>query len=126
MPVRPSLPAVPGASSLPWWTGVPGLDPDIRVPEGDWLLAAEFSAMACAAQVIGVDAGRADWWRSQKASPARRWVNWLLEGLGAPDIRKRILALRLICERADVIADEHILTAAQQLCTACTPRAARL
>jgi len=116
----PALP-VPGTSAIPWWTGVPGLDPDIRVTDTDWLLAAEFSAMACAAQVIGTGAGRADWWRTAKSSPARKWLEWLLEGLGTPDIRKRILALRLICERAAVIGDDHILQAAQSLHAACSP-----
>lgn len=118
----PFSPSVPGSSSLPWWTGVPGLDPEMHVGKDGWLFAAECAAMACAAQVVGIDAGRADWWRSQKASPARKWLTWLLEAPGEPDTRKRILALRLICERAAVISDDHILQAAQQLYAACTPR----
>ena len=120
---RPFAPSIPGASNLPWWTGVPGLDPDIRVGQGDWLFAAECSAMACAAQVIGVDAGRADWWRSVKGAPARKWLEWLLEYTSEPDIRKRILALRLICERAAAIDDDQILHAAQSLHAACSPGA---
>lgn len=115
-------PAVPGTSAIPWWTGVPGLDPDIRVADEGWLFAAECAAMACAAQVLGSDAGRADWWRSVKSAPARKWLEWLLEAqIGSPDMRKRVLALRLICERAAVIADDHILDAARSLHAACSP-----
>src|SRR5580704_13920273 len=78
MPVPPQgLPAVPGTSAIPWWTGVPGLDPDCRVD--DWAYAAGCAAMACAAQVLGSGAGRADWWRTQKSAPAARWLAWLLE-----------------------------------------------
>ena len=121
-PPQPYAPAVPGISAIPWWTGVPGLDPEIRVGPADWLLAAECSAMACAAQVIGIDAGRADWWRSARSAPARKWLMWLLEAPGEPDTRKRILALRLVCERAAVIPDDHILQAAQSLHAACSPR----
>jgi hypothetical protein len=113
------LPAVPGTSAIPWWTGVPGLDPDVRAM--DWQMAAECSAMACAAQVLGTGAGRADWWRSVKGAPARKWVTWLLEAPDEIDGRKRILALRLISERAAVIADDHILQAAQSLHAACSP-----
>jgi hypothetical protein len=118
---RPFAPSVPGASAIPWWTGVPGLDPDIRVSEDGWLFAAECSAMACAAQVIGIDAGRADWWRSVKSAPARKWLEWLLESPGEPDTRKRILALRLVCERAAAIDGDQILHAAQSLHAACSP-----
>lgn len=115
---QPALP-VPGTSSIPWWTGVPGLDPDCRVD--DWGIAAQFAAMACAAQVLGTDAGRADWWRSAKSAPAAKWVTWLLEATHEADARKRILALRLICERAAVIGDDYILHAAQSLHAACSP-----
>ena len=115
------LPAVPGTSAIPWWTGVPGLDPDCRVD--DWAQAASFAAMACAAQVLGTGAGRADWWRSAKSAPAAKWLRWLLEATHEGDARKRILALRLICERAAVIDDDHILDAAQSLHAACTPGA---
>ena len=116
---QPGLPAVPGTSAIPWWTGVPGLDPDCRVD--DWAQAAGFAAMACAAQVLGTNAGRADWWRSSKSAPAAKWLTWLLEATHETDARKRILALRLICERAAVIGDDHILQAAQSLHAACTP-----
>jgi len=118
---RPFAPPVPGTSTIPWWTGIPGLDPDVRVSPEDWLFAAECSAMACAAQALGSGAGRADWWRSVKSAPARKWLDWLLEAPGEADTRKRILALRLICERAAVIDDEHILHAAQSLHAACSP-----
>jgi hypothetical protein len=120
-PSRPFTPAILAASAPPWGAGVPGLDPEIHVGQGDWLFAAECSAMACAAQVLGADAGRADWWRSEKGAPARKWLEWLLEAGGDPDMRKRILALRLICERAAVIGDDHILPAAQSLHAACSP-----
>ena len=66
---RQGLPAVPGTSAIPWWTGVPGLDPDCR--DEDWAQAAGFAAMACAAQVLGTSAGRADWWRTEKSAPGR-------------------------------------------------------
>ena len=114
----PALP-VPGTSAIPWWTGVPGLDPDCKVD--DWAVAAQFAAMACAAQVLGTNAGRADWWRSAKSAPAAKWVDWLLEAQHKIDAQKRILALRLVCERAAVIGDDHILQAAQSLHAACSP-----
>jgi hypothetical protein len=112
------LPAVPGTSAIPWWTGVPGLDPDCRVD--DWAFAASCAAMACAAQVLGGNAGRADWWRTQKSAPAAKWLEWLLGATHDADARKRILALRLICERAAVIPDEYILHAAQSLHASCS------
>jgi hypothetical protein len=118
---RPFAPALRAASAPPWGAGVPGLDPEIHVGQDGWLFAAECSAMACAAHVVGIDAGRADWWRSVKSAPARKWLEWLLEAPGDPDMRKRILALRLICERAAVIDDDHILQAAQSLHAACSP-----
>jgi hypothetical protein len=38
---RPFAPAVPGASQVPWWTGVPGLDPDVRYQDWVYLTAAK-------------------------------------------------------------------------------------
>jgi hypothetical protein len=122
MPTRqPSAPAVPGTTSVPWWTGVPGLDPGVRY--ADWRSAAEFAAMACAAYVLGSSAARVNWWQSWKSAPARKWLTWLLEAAGDADAGKRILALRLVCERAAEIPDDKILGVATSLHAACTPGA---
>lgn len=119
MPTPESLPAVPGTSLIPWWTGVPGLDPDIR--GADWRWMAQATAMACAAHVLGADAGRWDWWRTRKSSSAATWFKWLLKARGEDDAYMRRLALRLICERAALIPDDEILPAAEMLYAACDP-----
>ena len=113
------LPAVPGTSAIPWWTGVPALDPDLR-NYGDWIYAAECAAIACAVHVLGLDAGRADWLRGQMKAPVKTWARWLTEDQAqAP---KRTMTLRLVCERAAVISPDHILQVAKDLCAAGTLR----
>lgn len=116
---RPFSLAVPGTSQVPWWTGVPGLDPDIRYQ--DWVYAAECAAIACGIHVLGADAGRADWLRGHIKNPVRKWAEWLTGG-GEFEAPKRTLTLRMLCERSDAISPDHILPAAQAICTAGTLR----
>jgi hypothetical protein len=99
---------------IPWWAGVPGLDP--AVPVGDWAVAAPFAAMACAVRVYGVTAP----YRSGlfKASPASRWYGWLLDANHADDAARRMLALRLICDHAAEIDPDSILQTARDLLAA--------
>ncbi len=119
MPTPGSLPAVPGTSAIPWWTGVPGLDPDTRYT--DWIYKAECAAIACGVHVLGLDAGRADWLRGQMQAPVTRWAKWLVEG-GEAQAPKRMMTLRLVCERSAAIHPDHILKDAQNLCSAGTLR----
>ena len=116
---RQGLPAVPGASMIPWWTGVPGLDPDVRYQ--DWIYAAECAAIACGIHVLGADAARAEWLRGRIKSPVKAWAEWLTSG-GEFLAPKRTLALRMLCERSDAIGPDHILAAAKDICTAGTLR----
>ena len=104
----------PFPSAVPWWTGVPGLDPAITA--GDWAVAAPFAAMACAVRVYGVSAP----YRSGlfKASPASRWYGWLLDASHADDAARRMLALRLICDHAAEIDPDGILQTARDLLAA--------
>ena len=100
--------------AVPWWTGVPGLDP--AVPAGDWAAAAPFAAMACAVRVYGVNAP----YRSGlfKTSPASRWYGWLLQATHPDDAARRFLALRLICDHAAEIDPDDILQTARDLLAA--------
>jgi hypothetical protein len=116
---RQGLPAVPGTSAIPWWTGVASLDPDVRY--ADWIFAAECAAIACGIHVLGADAGRADWLRGQIKGPVRKWAEWLTAG-GEAEAPKRTLALRMLCERSDAIRPDHILSAAQSVCAAAALR----
>jgi hypothetical protein len=121
MPVPPQgLPTVPGTSAIPWWTGVPGLDPDLR-NYGDWTYAAECAAIACGVHVLGLDAARVEWARLRMKSPVQRWAKWLTDG-GQAQAPKRTLTLRLVCERSAAIGPEYILQVAQDLCAAGTLR----
>ena len=119
MPTPGSLPAVPGTWGIPWWTGVPGLDPDVRWES--WKYKAECAAIACAVHVLGLDAGRADWLRGQMKAPVKKWVEWLAGG-GEAELPKRTMTLRLVCERSAVIHPDQILDIAQELCKAGTLR----
>ena len=122
MPVttpRQALPAVPGTSHIPWWTGVPSLDPDVRY--SDWIWAAECAAIACGIHVLGADAGRAEWLRGRMKSPVSQWVKWLTDG-GEFEAPKRTLTLRMLCERSDAISPDYILSAAKDICAAGTLR----
>ena len=116
---RPFALAVPGTSQVPWWTGVPGLDPDVRYQ--DWQYAAECAAIACGIHVLGADAGRADWLRGHIKNPVRKWAEWLTAG-GEFEAPKRTLTLRMLCERSDAIGPDYILAAAKDICAAGTLR----
>jgi hypothetical protein len=106
-------------ASAPWWAGVCGLDP--AVPVDDWALAAQCTAMACAARVFGAGAGYAEKMFSRRGAPARYWAGWLLEAPAPDDAARRRLALRLICEQAPAADADDILTDAQHLHDACSP-----
>ena len=116
-PPLPFTPPVPGTSAIPWWAGVPGLDPDVR--NTDWQIAARCSAMACAAQVFGLDAGRA---RLIRGTPVKRWVRWLFDAGEETECRMRILALRLVCERAAGFDPDDVLQFAQEIYAATVVR----
>ncbi len=105
---------------VPWWAGVPGLDP--AMPADDWALAAQCAAMACAVCVFGTGAGYAGKLLSRKGAPARQWLDWLLEAPGPEDASRRRLALRLICERTQVADADAILEDARHLHDACSAR----
>ena len=119
MPTPESLPAVPGTSAIPWWTGVTGLDPDVRWANVGY--GAECAAIACAVYVLGLYAGRADWLRGQMKSPVKKWLKWLAED-GEEQVPKRMMTLRLVCERSEAIRPDHILGVAKELCDAGTLR----
>ena len=120
MPIpQQGLPTVPGTSAIPWWTGVPGLDPDCHYK--DWVYAAECAAIACGIHVLGADAGRADWLKGQIKGPVRKWAQWLTDG-GQAQAPKRTLVLRMLCERSTVIGPDYILPVAQNICAAGTLR----
>ena len=112
MPIPESLPAVPGTSAMPWWTGVPGLDPDVRWASVGY--AAECAAIACGIYVLGLDAGRADWLRGQMKSPVKTWLKWLVAG-GEAELPKRAMTLRLVCERSAAIGPDYIVKVADDL-----------
>jgi hypothetical protein len=114
------LPTVPGTSMIPWWTGVPLLDPDLR-NYGDLTYAAGCAAIACGVHVFGLNAGYADWSRRQMKSPVRKWAEWLIDA-GEVQVPKRTLTLRLVCERAAAFDPDNILQVAKDLCDAGTLR----
>lgn len=111
-PYRPSMPA------SPWW-GIQGLDPS--VPVADWALAAQCTAMACAAYVFGTGAGYAERLLSRKGAPVRQWTEWLLQAAGPEDAERRRLALRLTCEQAQALDADAILEDARHLLDSCMP-----
>jgi hypothetical protein len=106
-------------SARPFWLGVLGLDP--AIPVDDWALAAQCTAMACAAHVFGTGAGYPEKMLSRKGAPARYWAGWLLEAPGPEDAMRRRLALRLICEQGPALDADGILEDAQRLHDACSP-----
>ena len=106
-------------SAVPWWAGVYGLDP--AIPVDDWALAAQCTAMACAAHVFGTAAGYTEKMLSRKGAPARQWVNWLLEDSGPEGATRRRLALRLICDQGPALDADGILEDARHLLDACSP-----
>lgn len=111
------IPAVPGANGIPWYAGVPGLDPECRV--ADWTYAARCAAMACAALVLGAEAGRHAALRTPRSAPAAKWLEWLFKASDEVDGKMRILALRLTCEHAGAISADQVLQAASDLHAAC-------
>lgn len=113
---NPPAPALP--RGVPWWAGVHGLDP--ALPVDDWALAAQCTAMACAAHVFGAGAGYPAKLLSRKGSPARQWLDWLLEAPGPEDAARRRLALRLICERTQSADADDVLEDAAHLHSSCS------
>jgi hypothetical protein len=113
-------PSLTSPRGVPWWAGVPGLDPVIEA--GDWAFAAQCTAMACAACVFGADAGYPGKLLSRKGAPAWQWLDWLLDATSAEDAFRRRLALRLICERTQVADADDILKDAQHLHESCSAR----
>jgi len=114
-------PALP--RGVPWWAGVHGLDPALPVDDvADWALAAQCTAMACAAHVFGTAAGWPEKLLSRKGSPARQFQDWLLEAPDAADAARRRLALRLICDRTQAADADGVLEDARRLHDACTAR----
>jgi hypothetical protein len=71
--------------------------------------------------VLGLDAGRADWLRGQMKAPVTKWAKWLAEG-GEYDAPRRMMTLRLVCERSAEIHPDQILKIAEELCDAGTLR----
>lgn len=109
-------PRIPG---VPWWAAVPGLDP--AAPFGDWTIAAQCTAMACAAHVFGNAAGYAEKLFSRKGPPARQWLDWLMQAPSDEDATRRRLALRLACEHSEALNAGDILDDAGVLHAACSP-----
>ena len=118
-------PALP--RGVPWWAGAYGLDPALTagalgLPADDWALAAQCTAMACAAHVFSTSAGYPSRLISRKGSPARQFLDWLLEAEAPEDAARRRLALRLICERTDAADADDVLEDARHLHDSCAPR----
>ena len=109
----------PYTPGVPWWAGVHGLDP--AVPVDDWALAAQCTAMACAAHVFGTAAGYPARMLSRKSIPAGQMAAWLLEAAGPEDAARRRLALRLICDQGPASDADVILEDARHLHDACSP-----
>lgn len=116
-PVTAPAPFTPARSP---WQYVPGIDPAASV--GDWALAAQCTAMACAAHVYGLGAGYPVKLLSRKGAPARQWLDWLLDTASPEDAALRRLALRLICERTQAADADDILEDARHLHDACSAR----
>lgn len=108
----------PYTPGVPWWAGAYGLDP--AIPVEDWALAAQCTAMACAARIFGTAAGYPVRMLSRK-SPAGQWTGWLLEDAGPEDAARRRLALRLICDQDPAPDADAILEDARHLLDACSP-----
>lgn len=106
---------------VPWWAGVHGLDP--AIPAGDWALAGQCTAMACAAHVYGLGAGYRAKLITRKGAPASQWLDWLLGAVSPEDAALRRLALRLICERTQADDADDILEDVRHLHAACSPGA---
>ena len=102
------------SSAIPWWAGVPGLDP--ALPAVDWAAAAPFAAMACAVRVYGVDAPYRR--GAVQGLACRRWYGWLLDATHPDDGGPAILALRLIVDHAAEIDPDDILQTAKDLLAA--------
>ena len=127
-PAEPEEPPVttprPRSFGVPWWAGVPGLDPAVPVDEGtfaDWGFAAQCTAMACAAHVFGNAAGYSEKLFSRKGSPARQWADWLLAAVSEEDAARRRLALRLACEHSEALNAGDILEDAATLYASVSP-----
>lgn len=119
-PVTTPPPFAPAAPRTSPWQYVPGIDPAAET--GDWALAAQCTAMACAAHVFGLGAGYRAKLLTRKGSPAAQWLDWLLEAVSPEDAALRRLALRLICERTQAADADDILEDARHLHDACSAR----
>jgi hypothetical protein len=104
-------------AGLPFWAGVPGLDPAAPLL-GDWSVAARLAAMVCALHVHGPDAGLP---RILGKPPAQKYLDWLLEARSEDEAYMRRYALRFACEHADIIGAGGILDVASQVCAAVAP-----
>ena len=113
----------PYAPGVPWWAGVPGLDP--AIPVGDWEVAARYTALACAVRVHGTDAVyRTSLLPRKGASPNLRMRAWLLdrEAVTTPEAAaRRRFGLRLACEHAPGLGTDDLLQVAQDLSDALAP-----
>lgn len=132
-PAEPEEPPVstprPRITGVPWWAGVPGLDPAIPVGEHeahDYASAAPYAALACAVRVYGTDA----LYRSvvlpfgKKAVPAHlRLRAWLLDrAVTTPEAaERRRFALRLACENSADPEVGDLLALAQDFADALGP-----
>ena len=101
-------PPRPRPYSVPWWLGVPGLDPAVPAP-ADRELAARIAALACAQHVHGPAATAGAVWAK---SPAQKYLEWLLRAGGDWDAWVRRYALRRACDDVGVIGAEGILEVA--------------
>jgi hypothetical protein len=107
-------------SSVPWWAGVPGLDP--AVPVGDWDVAARYTALACAVHVSGTDAVYRTTLIGRKGvALVARFRSWLLEATEPAGAARRRFALRLAVEQAGNLKADDLLEVAQAFHDALRP-----
>ena len=113
---RQGYPAAAG--TVPWWAGVPGLDPACPAP-ADPDLAARIAAEACARQVYGPGAAAGPLFGR---SPAQKYLDWLLKA-GPDDVEAwvRRYALRRACDYAATIGADDILDAAGETAAFVSP-----
>lgn len=132
-PAEPEEPTVttprPRSYGVPWWAGVPGLDPAIPVGEyeaHDYVTAASYTALACAVHMYGLDAA----YRTavlpfgKKAVPANlRLRAWLLDrSVTTPEhAARRRFGLRLACEHGAGLEVDGLLQVAQDFTDALGP-----
>jgi hypothetical protein len=98
----------PAGSAVPWWAGVPGLDPACPAPPAPEF-AARIAAYACARHIYGPGADAGSLFGK---SPARKYADWLEAAPDDMEAWARRYALRRACDDADVTAAGDILDAA--------------